>query len=294
MKILLLGANGQLGHELRGPLATFAEVAPFTRDEVDLADADAVVRAIDAVRPDVIVNATAYTDVDRAEREESAAHRINAEMVGILGDEARRRGAALVHFSTDFVFDGLKGAPYVEEDRPTPLGAYARTKLAGEDLLREHDAPALVLRTAWVYSLRRKSFVTTMLRLAREREELQVVTDQIGSPTFSRDLAQAVALILYGMRGEHVAARLREARGVYHLAGTGSVSRFDWARAIFELDPRRSEHKVQKVLPILADAFPLPAQRPLATPLDGAKARATFGVELPGWRDALGRALLGG
>jgi dTDP-4-dehydrorhamnose reductase len=182
----------------------------------------------------------------------------------------------------------------VEDDPPTPLGAYARTKLAGERLLHEQDAPAVVFRTSWVYSLRRKSFVTTMLRLARDRQELQVVTDQIGNPTFCRDLAQAVALILYGVRGPQAAAKLRERRGLYHLAGSGSVSRFDWARAIFELDPRRSEHKLERVVPILAEAFPLPAKRPLSTPLDSQKARTTFGVVLPDWRDALARALSDG
>jgi dTDP-4-dehydrorhamnose reductase len=291
MRVLLLGERGQLGHELRGPLATFSELISVARDQVDLSNEGAVREAIASARPDVIINATAYTDEDRAERDEEVAYHINAQMVAVLGEEARRRGAALVHFSTDFVFDGQKGAAYVEDDEPTPLGAYARTKLAGERLLREQDAPAVVFRTSWVYSLRRKSFVTTMLRLARERQELQVVTDQVGSPTFCRDLAQATALVLYGLRGPHVAGRLRELRGLYHLAGAGSVSRFEWARAIFELDPRRSEHKLERVLPILAEAFPLPAKRPLSTPLNSNKAQATFGVALPDWRDALARAL---
>ena len=291
MKVLLLGDNGQVGYELRGPLATFAQVASFARSAVDPTQPDAVRAAIEQTRPDVIVNATAYTDVDRAEREENIAHQVNAETVALLGDEAKKRGAALVHFSTDFVFDGLKGAPYLEQDAPSPLGAYARSKLAGEQFLRELDAPAVVFRTAWVYSLRRKSFVTTMLRLAREREELQVVTDQVGNRHFLSRFGTSRGPDLYGMRGKHAAAKLRELRGIYHLAGSGSVSRFDFARAIFELDPQRSEHKLARVLPVVADAFPLPAKRPAATPLDGAKVRTTFGIALPDWRDALGRAL---
>jgi len=290
MKILLLGANGQLGHELSGSLACFAEVLPSSRGEVDGGDEAAVRALIDRARPEVIVNACAHTDVDGAERDPDAAHRINARLVSLLGEEAQRRAMGLVHFSTDFVFDGEKGAPYVETDAPRPLGEYGRSKLAGEMALAELDAPAIVFRTAWVYSLRRKSFVTTMLRLARERETLDVVTDQIGSPTFCRDLAQAVAMILYGMRAD-VIAEIRASRGVYHLAGGGAVSRFDWTRAILELDPRKSEHRLLDLRPIRSSDFPLPARRPLATPLDGTKARAKWGIALPPWRDALARAL---
>ncbi|MET0592109.1 MAG: dTDP-4-dehydrorhamnose reductase [Polyangiaceae bacterium] len=289
MRILLLGARGQVGYELLGALAPFAELATSSRADASL-DADRVKPLIEEARPDVIVNATAYTDVDGAEREPDVAHSVNARLVAALGEAAKKKNAALVHISTDFIFDGEKGSPYVETDAPTPLGEYGRSKLAGEKLLTEMDAPAIVLRTAWVYSLRRKSYVTTMLRLAREKEDLGVVTDQIGSPTFCRDLAQAIALILYGARA-NVVASLREARGIYHLAGTGSVSRYDWTRAILELDPRTSEHRVKALRPILAADFPLPAKRPRATPLDSSKAFATWGVRLPPWRDALARAL---
>jgi dTDP-4-dehydrorhamnose reductase len=291
MRILLLGGRGQVGYELHGSLASFAELSISSRADTTL-DADQVKPLVERTRPDVIVNATAYTDVDGAEREPEIAHAVNARLVGALGEEAKRRKAALVHISTDFVFDGEKGAPYVESDDPRPLGEYGRSKLAGERLLTEMDAPAIILRTAWVYSLRRKSYVTTMLRLAREKEELGVVTDQIGSPTFCRDLAQAIALILYGVRA-HAADELREARGIYHLAGAGSVSRYDWTRAILELDPRAAEHRVKTLRPIVAADFPLPARRPRATPLDSSKAFARFGVHLPPWRDALARALAG-
>ena len=179
-----------MGYELAGALSIFADVTRVLRTELAL-DADNVAPLVEETRPDVIVNASAYTDVDGAEREPEIADAVNARLVGALGETARRRGSALVHFSTDFVFDGEKGTPYLETDETAPLNAYGRSKLAGERALSEMDAPAVVLRTAWVYSLRRKSFVTTMLRLAREREELAVVTDQIGSPTFCRDLAAA-------------------------------------------------------------------------------------------------------
>ena len=289
MRILLLGARGQVGHELSGSLASFAEVICSSRAEMSL-DAESVRPLFENVRPQVVVNASAYTDVDGAEREPEVAHAINARLVAALGEEAKRRHAALVHISTDFVFDGEKGAPYAEDDTPTPLNEYGRSKLAGERLLAEMDAPAVVFRTAWVYSLRRKSFVTTMLRLFRERETLSVVTDQVGSPTFCRDLAQAIALVLFGHRGNVVDA-LTEARGIYHLAGGGSVSRYDWTRAILELDPRASEHRTKELVRIESAQFPLPARRPRATPLDTQKAFARWGVRLPPWRDALARAL---
>jgi dTDP-4-dehydrorhamnose reductase len=292
MRILLLGARGQVGHELTGALASFADVVASSRAEMSL-DADRIRPLVDDAKPEVIVNACAYTDVDGAEREPEVAHAVNARLVGALGEEARRRRAALVHISTDFVFDGEKGAPYVETDATAPLGEYGRSKLAGERALAELDAPAVVFRTAWVYSLRRKSFVTTMLRLAREREELSVVTDQIGSPTFCRDLAQGIALVLYGCRANVVQA-LSAARGIYHLAGGGSVSRYDFTRAILELDPRASEHRMKQLLAIEAAQFPLPARRPRATPLDTSKAARQWGVKLPPWRDALARALTDG
>ena len=289
MRILLLGARGQVGHELAGALAPFAQVVASSRAETNLA-AEGVRPLVEEAKPDVIVNASAYTDVDGAEKEPELAHAVNARLVGALGEETKRRRAALVHFSTDFVFDGEKPTAYVETDATAPLGEYGRSKLAGERALSEMDAAAVIFRTAWVYSLRRKSFVTTMLHLAREREELAVVTDQIGSPTFCRDLAQAVALILYGCRTNAVEA-IADARGIYHLAGSGSVSRYDFTRAILELDPRRSEHRVKQLRPIRAAEFSLPARRPRATPLDGAKAFAQWGIRLAPWRDALARAL---
>jgi dTDP-4-dehydrorhamnose reductase len=290
MKVFVLGADGQLGHELCGALGCFAHVVPATEAEFDMTDAAALRRALETASPDAIVNAAAYTDVDGAERDPSAAMRVNAGAVGTLGEYALGARCALVHYSTDFVFDGTKGGAYRESDAPSPLGEYGRSKLAGERVLADLGAPALVLRTAWVYSLRRKSFVSTILRLARERDELRVVADQQGSPTFCRDLAQATALLLYGARATPFES-FRDARGVYHLAGGGSCTRFELARAALELDPRRAEHKVKSLVPVPTEAYPLPARRPACAPLDCSRARETFGVELPPWREALARAL---
>lgn len=289
MKILLLGKNGQLGHELLGPLSCVGEVDARSRNEVDLANLDALRRALDEARPSVVVNAAAHTDVDGAERDPEAARKVNRDAVALLGEEAKKRQFGLVHVSTDFVFDGEKRTPYVETDAPSPINAYGQSKLEGERALEEIDAPAIVLRTAWVYSLRRKSFVTAILRAAREREELRVVSDQIGNPTYCRDLAEAIALLVYGLRRDPH-AQFAERRGVYHLAGEGEVSRYDFARAILELDPKREEHRARRIVPIASSDYPLPARRPAYSALSCAKFREAFGIRLPNWREALARA----
>ncbi len=290
MRIVVLGASGQVGHELTGALGCFADVVAFGRAEADLADIDRVRERLRDVRPDVVVNAASYNDVDGAEREPDAALRVNAEAVGMLGEEALRARFGLVHYSTDFVFDGMGSRPYVESDAPAPLGAYGRSKLAGERALEQLAAPAVVFRTAWVYSVRRKSFVSTMLLLGRTKPSLRVVSDQIGSPTFCRDLAQATALVVFRTRGRPFDALL-EARGVYHLAGEGSVSRADLARATLELARPGEGQSMATIEPVPSSAYPLPAARPAYAPLDCTKARERFGVALPPWRESLRRAL---
>lgn len=290
MRVLLLGADGQVGHELRGPLATFADVVPFGRVDLDLADLDAVRAALARVSPDVVVNTVAYNEVDRAEADPAGARRLNGEAVAVLGEQAKARGFGLVTFSTDFVFDGESDRPYVETDAPAPLSVYGASKLEGERALAAIDAPALVLRTAWVWSLRRKSFVSTILKLAREREVLKVVDDQVGSPTSARDLAIAVALVLFDARRDP-RAYFAEHAGVHHLAGSGQASRHALAVAALELDPRRDEHHVRAVEPVPSSTFPTPARRPRFSALDCSRTKARLGVELPPWRDALGRML---
>ncbi len=287
MNILLFGADGQLGFELKRTLSFFSEVIPLTRNVVDLSHLDAVCKSILETNPHCIVNAASYNDVDGAESQQDLAMKINAEATGVMGEIAKQKKIPLLHFSTDFVFDGLKlNGKYSETDAPNPLNTYAKSKLAGEKVLTELDAPALIFRTAWVYSLRRKSFVSTILRLAREREELEVVSDQYGNPTFCQDLAFAISYILYSNRSQFFSMG-EEHRGIYHLSGSGSVSRFNFAKAILEMDPKRSEHQVKSLVPISSKKFPSPAIRPQRTDLDCQKVKSVFGIELPNWKEGL-------
>jgi len=290
MEIVLLGSAGQVGVALGGALGCFAHVTAYDRSTLDLSDADAVVAALRRARPAVVVNAAAFTDVDRAESEEAMATRINGDVVGVLGEECRAIRAGLVHYSTDFVFDGKASRPYREDDPTAPLGAYGRSKLAGETALALAGAPALVLRTAWVYSPGRRSFVASILRLARERESLRIVADQSGSPTFAGDLAMATALLIHGVRSDPFGA-IDDARGVYHMAGGGVATRYDLATATIASDPRANEHRVKDVVPVPTTDYPLPAPRPAFAPLDCEKLRQRFGIALPPWRAALARAL---
>lgn len=292
MKVLVLGSRGQVGSEAVVALSCFADVVGADLGEVDVGDADALRAFVRAVAPDLIVNAAAYNEVDRAEQDEAGAFRVNAQAPALLGEEMKRTGGALVHYSTDFVFDGRATRPYREDDATAPLGEYGASKLAGERALAELDAPAIVLRTAWVWSLRRKSFVSAMLKLAREREVLRVVADQIGCPTSARDLAEATALLGYGARKDLHGAFM-DARGVYHAAGAGHCSRFELAKAAIELDPKKGEHVVKSLEPVPTSAYPLPAQRPAFAPLDCGKLREHFGLAFPDWRASLARALEG-
>jgi dTDP-4-dehydrorhamnose reductase len=291
MKILLLGARGQLGHELAPLLSRRGELVAPSREQVDYAEKFAELPAyLAATRPALIVNCIAYNEVDKAEAEPEAALRVNRDAVSVLGDYARKERAGLVHFSTDFVFDGKAERPYVETDATNPLSAYGRSKLAGEEVLEAASAPAIVLRTAWVYSLRRKSFVSAIYNAARQREELTVVSDQVGNPTSARDLARVTDEVVGRMSGDpgNFAA---EHRGVYHAAGKGHCNRYELARAIVEGDPRRAEQKVKRVLPVSSDQFKLPAARPAYAPLDCTKLERRFGVDFAAWQEALGSEL---
>lgn len=290
MKILLLGPDGQLGYELRPLLGALGEVRTLARADLDLGDLSALRSALARERPRIVVNATAYNEVDKAESDVNGALALNRDAVLAMGEYAKREGAALIHYSTDFVFDGTKGSPYVESDRTNPLSSYGKSKLAGEQALSSIHAPAIVLRTAWVYSLRRKSFVSMIHRLAREKTELRIVRDQIGSPTFCRDLARASA-VLVARLGNDPGAKAAEHRGVYHAAGEGACSRYELAQAVLELDPNRREHVVERIDPATTDAFPSPARRPANAPLDCEKLAKTFGVRLLPWRVALAEAM---
>jgi dTDP-4-dehydrorhamnose reductase len=288
VKILLLGKNGQLGWELERALGPLGPLTALGSQELDVADFDAARATVREGRPDVVVNAAAYTAVDRAESEAERAYAVNAEGPGALAEECAALGAILLHYSTDYVFDGEKGTPYVETDEPNPINVYGKSKLAGEEAIQAAGGASLILRTAWVYSTRRDSFVTRVLGWARKQERLRIVDDQVSNPTWARSLAEATAMIL-GRGRDYVAER----RGLYHLAGGGFASRYDWAKEILRLDPHAEEQVVKDALPALTSEFPTPARRPLFSALECGRFRGTFGFELAGWREGLGEALAG-
>jgi dTDP-4-dehydrorhamnose reductase len=294
----LLGADGQLGSQLRGPLGCFVELSCSDLRDTDVTDPEALRAKLDACAPQLVVNASAYTNVDGAEREPELAHAINSTAVAQLGELCLQRRIGMIHVSTDFVFDGRGDRPYREDDPTAPLSVYGASKLAGEQALAQMGAPAIVLRTAWLYSLERNSFVSAILRAARLRETLTVVSDQQGNPTWSRDLASAIAALVGDLRAAPH-RRCSELAGVYHLTGGGITDRLTLARSAIELDPDRAEHMVRAVEATTTAAFDdaqraagrLSAPRPLYSALDGAKAAERLGLQLPPWREALARAL---
>ncbi len=290
MRIFLLGKNGQLGWELQRCLAPLGEITALDYPEIDLSRPEGVRPALLAARPQVILNATAYTAVDRAESERELAFAINGRAPGVLAETAAELGAALVHFSTDYVFDGAKGSPYVETDAPNPLGVYGASKLEGERAVQAAGGAYWIFRTSWVYSLRRDSFVTKVLGWARSNPSLKVVADQTGNPTWARMLAEITALLL-ARAGSDPAAWVRERAGLYHLAGGGCASRLEWARAVLELDPRKEEQAARELGPALTADFPTPAARPLYSALDCSRFASTFGLRLPPWQEALRLAM---
>lgn len=279
MKILLTGAGGQLGRELKRSLAALGEVVACDRRSLDLANADALRAAVRTLGPDLIVNAAAWTAVDKAESEEAAAHAINATAPGILAEEARRLGAILVHYSTDYVFDGGGNRPWAENDAPAPLSAYGRTKLAGEQAVIGVGGRHLILRTSWVFGLHGANFMKTMLRLAQGQDELRVIDDQIGAPTWTRHLADATALAL---------AKPDFPPGLYHLAAAGETSWHGYAEAIFAEAVRLGLlPRAPAVRRIASADFPLPAPRPANSRLDCSRFTRDFGLALPDWRTGL-------
>jgi dTDP-4-dehydrorhamnose reductase len=278
--ILLLGATGQVGHELRAPLATLGTVVAPGRDELDLTAPDTIRQTVRDVAPDVVVNAAAYTAVDDAEEEPERAAAVNARAPGVLAEATAEAGGWLVHYSTDYVFDGTKTVPYTEDDPPNPINVYGRTKWEGEQAVRAGSDKHLLLRTSWVYSDRRSNFLRSMLRLADEHDELTVVDDQIGTPTGAGWIAEATAALLRRvLRGEAPS----EYAGCYHLAAGGQTSWYGFARAIFAQFGRDDVH----VKPISSDEYPTTAARPAYTVLDSGRARRTFDLTVPTWTEQL-------
>src|SRR5262245_32377567 len=276
--ILVTGAAGQVGFELIRLLAAHGDVIAADRARLDLGDADAVVSAVRGAKPGLIVNAGAYTAVDLAEKETERAAAINARAPGILAEEAKRIGAALIHYSTDYVFDGTRTTPYPENAPTDPLNVYGATKLEGERAIAAVGGASLVFRTSWVYGRRGKNFLLTIERLAAEREELRIVADQVGVPNWCRTLAEATERVVAGGM-----PALAERAGLYHLSSTGSASWYEFARAIVGAAAK------PRVVPITTTEYPLPARRPAYGVLGTSRFEAVFGFALPDWQDALAR-----
>jgi dTDP-4-dehydrorhamnose reductase len=289
VKILLLGANGQVGWELNrcvGPLGELVTTARASGADLqlDTGDMDSLRAALDSVAPDLVVNATAYTAVDRAESEPERAMLLNAEVPRVIGGWAAECGAAVVHFSTDYVFDGSKDAPYVETDTPNPVSAYGLSKLRGDEALLASGCDAAILRVSWVYGLRGSNFLLTMRRLMNERDELNIVDDQIGAPTWSRSIAQAAALVAYRLL--HPNAAEAKPSGVYHLSPGGSTSWFGFASRI-----RDALGLECHLNPIPTSGYPTPARRPANSRLDSGRLERELGLSLLSWEDDLALCL---
>lgn len=280
MRILLTGRNGQVGWELQRALAPLGEVVACDRGVLNLADPDRIVSAVRSVAPEVIVNAAAYTAVDKAESEPDVALAVNARAPGILAEEAKRLGALLVHYSTDYVFDGAKPEPYVEEDTTGPVNAYGRSKVAGEKAIQLVGGAHLIFRTSWIYATRGNNFFLTIRRLLKERNEVRVVSDQIGAPTSARALADTTAELFR----RHGVAALREASGIYHATAAGHTSWYGFAEEIARLE--KSPRGV-RLAPVSSAEYDAPARRPKNSRLSNDKLHRRFKARLPDWRDCL-------
>jgi dTDP-4-dehydrorhamnose reductase len=303
-RILLAGVNGQLGQELQQTLAPLGEVIGVGRKTMDLTQSASIRQVIAEVKPDLIVNAAAYTAVDKAETERELAQAINAVAPTTLAEEAQRLGATLIHVSTDYVFDGRKNTPYTEEDVTNPIGVYGQSKLAGEEGIRQTSDRHIILRTAWVYGTHGKSnFVKTMLRLFAERDEIRVVADQLGTPTWASEIARAMHAIAKCCCEENAILEPQRSQdrelsslptGTYHFTNSGVASWYDFAVAIFEEAQQLGfPLKVQRIVPIATSEYPTPAQRPAYSVLSGKKISAlVLGTHPPHWRQGLRKMLV--
>ncbi|MBM3341044.1 MAG: dTDP-4-dehydrorhamnose reductase [Betaproteobacteria bacterium] len=288
MKLLVTGVNGQVGWELARSLMPLGEVIAIDRTRCDFSRPETIAPLVRALHPDVIVNAAAYTAVDSAEKEEALATTVNGTAVGVLAEEARKISALLVHYSTDYVFDGTKSSPYVEEDTTNPLNAYGRSKLAGEAAIRAADCAHIILRTTWVYAARGQNFVKTILRLARERDELNIVADQFGAPTGARYIADATAHIVRQAERERAAGAFSP--GTFHCTMTGSTSWHGFAEAIIHEAARSgllAPANLPKLNPIPASAYTLVTTRPANSRLDCNRLSDRFDIVMPDWRVVL-------
>ena len=285
-RILVFGRIGQVGWELRHKLACQGQVIVVDYPEIDFLKPESIRQAVHAAEPSVIVNAAAYTAVDKAEADAERAGAINGQAPGVLAEEARRLGILLVHYSTDYVFDGAKLEPYVETDIPNPQNVYGKTKLAGDIAVQSSGCDYLILRTSWVYGARGSNFLLTMLRLAGERQELRIVDDQIGAPTTSECIAQATASVLAQLLSPS-GGGLQGRTGIYNLSCSGETSWYGFARKLLEKSAARSGTPIPNLVPIPTTEYPQAAKRPASSRLSGQRLENTFGVRLPDWEDAL-------
>jgi dTDP-4-dehydrorhamnose reductase len=299
--ILLIGKTGQIGAELCRLLPSLGKVVAMDRRQMDLTKPEEVRRAIGELQPDWIVNATAYTAVDQAEKEETMARIVNSDAPALMAVEAKKIGAVLVHYSTDYVFDGLKNSPYDEHDSTNPLNAYGRTKLVAEQAIRDSGVPHLIFRTAWVYATSGRNFMLTVLRLAAQKEELRMVRDQVGAPTWSREIAAATTKILGQLVNQgREKLPISKASGTYHMTAAGETNWCEFARAILD-EASRTDRSVawiatasggrpliaRRVVPITTEEYPTPARRPAYSVLSNARLQQAFGLHLPDWRSQL-------
>lgn len=293
MKLLVTGAAGQVGWELARLLPALGDVVALDLEGIDLARAEDVRRVLREVRPDVVVNAAAYTAVDKAESEPELARLVNGVAPGVMAEELRATGGLLVHYSTDYVFDGTRHGAYTEEDAPNPMSVYGATKVEGERAIQAAGGAHLILRTSWVYGARGKNFLLTMLRLFAERDEVRVVDDQHGGPTWCRWLAEATARVLGACLTDPASrARLeREWSGIYHMTAGGETSWFGFASAIHALRYAEGAESAPRLVPIATADYPLPATRPANSVLSNAKVEARFGVSQLPWSDQLSQCM---
>lgn len=287
MKILLTGCNGQVGWELARSLLPLGEIIALNRNQADLTDATKLREIIRHHAPNIIVNPAAYTAVDKAETEKELAFKVNAEAAGVMAEEAKKTGALLVHYSTDYVFDGTKPSPYTESDSTNPASVYGQSKLGGERAIQSIGGDYLILRTSWVYASRGSNFVKTILRLAAEREELKIVADQIGAPTWARLIADATAHIVRQAIAEKNNAQFNS--DIYHLTSSGSTSWHGFAHTIINTAREQGSLNLinRSILPIPTNEYPLPAKRPANSLLSTQKLEQHFGLILPSWETSL-------
>lgn len=291
MKILLLGKNGQLGYEAERTLFCIGDVLALDYPQIDFTKTAESLSLVREIKPDLIYNAVAYTNVDKAENEGEKAMLINGSTPGEIACYCQKNGIPLVHFSTDYVFDGRKNDLYVETDTPNPLNIYGSSKLAGEQAIIESGCMHFIFRTSWVYSLRDGGFVKKVLAWAKQNEELRIVDDQIGNPTWARMLAQLSVRVLPNKK-KALRPFFEEKSGIYHLAGGGYASRLEWAKAILELWWKDEAIKTKRILPAKTSEFPSPAERPLFSALNCEKFEQEFGLLIPKWNNGLNLSML--